>query len=407
MIEKERQIPVAGEYDVIVSGGGIAGVAAAIASARAGAKTLLIEKMYMLGGLATAGLVTIYLPLCDGKGTQVSFGLAEELLKLSVTYGFEPGPDDETVSPWLRESTPEERLKRRYRVRFNAQVYAILCEQMLRKTGVDILYGTSICAAAVENSKVTAVITENKSGRQAYMARSFVDATGDADLCALAGEKTATYQQGNVLAGWYYELVDGKYKLHMVGTADKPNKYKTAEQRAADTRTRYTGLDGREISQLLFDSHDTTLAHFLKNGGISADHALATMATFPQLRMTRRVEGPYELDDTEMFKSFPDSIGMVSDWRKSGPVYEIPFRCLYGKTIKNVITCGRCISVTDAMWDITRVIPDCAVTGEAAGLAAAISDDFGKLDVSVLQQRLRENGVKLHLKDVGLQPEMK
>ena len=59
------------------------------------------------------------------------------------------------------------------------------------------------------------------------------------------------------------------------------------------------------------------------------------------------------------------------------------------------------------MWDITRVIPDCAVTGEAAGLAAAISDDFGKLDVSVLQQRLRENGVKLHLKDVGLQPEMK
>jgi len=79
---------------------------------------------------------------------------------------------------------------------------------------------------------------------------------------------------------------------------------------------------------------------------------------------------------------------------------KIPFRCLYSKKIKNLITAGRSISVTDAMWDITRVIPVCAVTGEAAGIAATLSDDFSKLDITVLQEKLTINGVKLHEKDL-------
>ena len=82
--EKERQTPVKGSYDVAVVGGGIAGASAALASARQGKKTLLIEREYLLGGLGTLGLVAIYLPLCDGNGTQVSYGIAEELLRLSV-----------------------------------------------------------------------------------------------------------------------------------------------------------------------------------------------------------------------------------------------------------------------------------------------------------------------------------
>ena len=87
--EKAKQIPVYGEYDVAVVGGGIAGIAAALAASRHGAKTVLIEKQFALGGLATLGLVTIYLPICDGCGRQVSFGIAEELLKLSMKYGCE------------------------------------------------------------------------------------------------------------------------------------------------------------------------------------------------------------------------------------------------------------------------------------------------------------------------------
>ena len=88
VIESEKKISIYNNYDVVVCGGGVAGVSAALSASRAGAKTLLIEREFALGGLSTLGLIVIYLPLCDGKGRQVSFGIAEELLRLSVKYGY-------------------------------------------------------------------------------------------------------------------------------------------------------------------------------------------------------------------------------------------------------------------------------------------------------------------------------
>lgn len=138
--EPERTLPVRyADYDVIVAGGGIAGIAAALAAARAGKRVLLLERMFALGGLATLGLVTIYLPLCDGKGHQLSFGLAEELLKLSIREGWERDYPD----TWLSGST--EHGRQRYKVRYNAQVFAILAEQLLAEENVKILYGTTVC----------------------------------------------------------------------------------------------------------------------------------------------------------------------------------------------------------------------------------------------------------------------
>ena len=112
--------------------------------------------------------------------------------------------------------------------------------------------------------------------------------------------------------------------------------------------------------------------------------------------MTRKLIGEYVLHDTEEHKYFEDSVGLVSDWRKRGPIYEVPFKTLYSGKIKNLITAGRCASVTDSMWDIMRVIPCCAVTGQAAGTAAAMTDDFTALDVKKLQKILEENGVVRH-----------
>ena len=100
--EQERRIPVFTSCDVAVVGGGIAGVSAALAAARHGKKVLLLERMFSLGGLATLGLVTIYLPLCDGNGRQVSFGIAEELFRLSIQDGYETDYPD-TLNPVLSE----------------------------------------------------------------------------------------------------------------------------------------------------------------------------------------------------------------------------------------------------------------------------------------------------------------
>lgn len=395
--EKAKEIPVYGEYDVVVAGGGIAGISAALAARRNGAKVLLLEKQFMLGGLATLGLITIYLPLCDGEGKQVSFGIAEELFHLSIKHGYE----DKYPKPWLENGTLEEKKKFRYEVRYNANMAAILFEKLLLDEGVEILYGSSVCDTVVSRNKISSLIIENKSGRSAVVCKSVVDATGDADVVYRSGEETDTFKQGNVLAGWYYFHNRDEYNLKMLGWSDIPEKFKTEEQKRLEKNLkRYQGLDAKELSEMVCTSHAFTLDDYLKDGGISKERNLALVATIPQIRMTRKIVSDYSIDDTEMHKEFSDSVGMFGDWRKSGPVYELPFSCLYGKNIKNLITAGRCISVTEAMWDITRVIPVCAVSGQAAGTAAALSSNFKTLSITKLQKQLKKDGVILHEKDL-------
>lgn len=395
--EPEKLTPVLREYDTAVAGGGIAGISAALAAARNGSKTLLIEREFMLGGLATAGLVTIYLPLCDGMGKQVSFGIAEELLRLSVKHGYE----GKYCPEWLNGGTIEERRKKRFEVQYNPYVFAIEAEQLLKSAGVTILYGTSVCDTVTENGRITHLITENKSGRSAVKLKNVIDTTGDADICKLSGESTAVFGQGNVPAAWSYVTENGKFTLKQLGVCDIPDSQKTEEELNADKSSlRFTGLDADELTELVQYSHKTLLDDFLKNGGVSPERTISSIATIPQIRMTRRIDGVFTQDDSETDREYTDSVGLFSDWRKAGPVYEMPFSALYGKKISNLITAGRCISVTDPMWDITRVIPVCAVSGQAAGTAAAITDNFADTDIKRLQKLLKSTGVVLHEKEL-------
>lgn len=382
-------------YDVIVVGGGIAGIAAALSAARTGKKVLLLERMYALGGLATLGLVTIYLPLCDGLGHQVSFGLAEELLKLSISHGWETDYPD----TWLPQETQHG--KQRFQVRYNAQVFAVLAEQELKKTGVKILYGTTVCQVLCQEKKIAYLIVENKSGRFAIPVRSAVDATGDADLFQMAEAPTAVYKKGNLPAAWFYETKNGRNTLHMLGAADILPDDKNAQIPDKLNGRRISGLDTDELSEAVITCHEQSLQTFLQDGPVSELHSLTALAMIPQLRMTRRICGVFTQDDVDRQKAFPDSIGMVGDWRKAGSVYEIPLRTLYTAEIENCMAAGRIISVTDALWDVTRVIPAAAVTGQAAGLAMALTDNVHTLDPAQLQQNLRLQNVKLHLADIG------
>lgn len=400
-IEPSKELPVYGKYDTVVVGGGFAGVAAAVAAARSGNKVLLCERMFVLGGLGTAGLVTIYLPLCDGMGNQLSFGLAEELLKVSIEHGYE------AMYPkaWLEGGTKEERAAQRYRVRYNASACAISMEKLLLREGVEILYGTTVCDVSVTDGEITHLLIENKSGRSAIEVGNVVDCSGDADICHYSGEDTAEYAAGNNLAAWYYYCDEKGNALKMLGFSDDPEVGKNkseADKTAISTRKHFRGLDGDDLSEMTIESHTSVYNRFLRDEKLSKEHMLTSIATIPQVRMTRRLDGVTVLDWSDDYVRFEDSVGMFGNWNPSGTKknkgekWELPYSCLYGRKIKNLAVAGRCLSATDEMWDITRVIPVCSLSGEAAGTAAALGKNFAEVDVQKLQDTLRKNGVKLH-----------
>ena len=398
MIIENLNTKIIRNYDVVVCGGGFAGISAALAASRQNKKVLLIEKQFMLGGLATAGLVTIYLPLCDGMGNQVSFGIAEELLRLSIKHGCE----DRYPENWLDGVGTKTEDDKRFMVRYNAQFFAILAEQLLVKDGVDILYGTHIASVHMTDDKIDSVIVENKTGRIAYGAGSVVDATGDADIAKFCNAPTDTFKQGNVLAAWCYLVGKDGYDLNCMGFCDVPDEEKDDENPGEKplVQKRFSGLDGEELSEMTILSHKQILDYSVAKRKEDDTFWPVTIATTPQIRMTRKIVGEYTLTHLEDHVEFSDSIGMVSNWKKRGPIYEVPFRTLYNKSVKNLIMAGRCTSVNETLWDVMRVIPCCAVTGQAAGTAAAMTDDFSTLDVATLQEQLKKDGVVLHIKDI-------
>ncbi|MDR1028296.1 MAG: FAD-dependent oxidoreductase [Clostridiales Family XIII bacterium] len=405
IIERKESIHVSGSCEVLVAGGGIAGIAAALAAARNGKDVLLTEREYVLGGMATLGLVTIYLPLCDGEGLQLSYGIAEELLRLSVKHGAEANEP----RAWTGNGSHDDRVKNRYMTQFNPHLFALEAEALLVSQGVRILYGTLACAVEKSGSRIEHVVIENKSGRGAIRAESVIDCTGDADVCARAGARTALHAGGNGLACWYYFFDGETVRLKMFGLADVvPEKDEVSEDggveavqtESLDPSIRFSGVDGSELSEAVLSAHSLTAADILSYRAKNAAFVPVTISSVPLVRMSRRLVGAYTLDESENRVPMKDSIGMTGDWRRRGPSFEIPFGCLHGEETSNLLAAGRCISVTDAMWDITRVIPPCAVTGEAAGTAASLASDFTKMDTERLQAKLIEQGQKIHLADL-------
>lgn len=387
--ENPRPTLDGGSYDTVIVGGGVAGIAAALSARRSGASVLLLEREYSLGGLATLGLVTIYLPICDGMGHQVSFSIAEELLKLSISVGHEA----KYPKPWIEGGTLEEKAKTRYQVRYNAAAFALLCEELLLKEGVKILYGSHVCGAVRNGSKLEAVLAEGVDGRTAYFGGAFVDASGDAILAEAAGEETALHSP-NVNAYWYYYINEGINDLQMFGYSEKPGK-------ADESVKRYEVCDTAAVSEFMTDGHAQILGK-IREMGVSREHEITAISGVPQYRMTRRIVSKRDcsLDDDK--KYIEDSVGTFSNWYTRGPVYELPFGALCGKRIENLYAAGRIIGADEPAWFNTRVIPICAVSGEAAGRAAAMYARDGAVSIERLQAELRAAGVTLHCEELGL-----
>ena len=387
------------EYDVVVAGGGIAGVAAAVASARRGVKTALIEKTVFAGGLATAGIVYIYLPLCDGNGTQVTFGLAEELLKESIKYG--PGNIPEN---WRDQKNADE--PKRYRVCFSPASYMLALDEILLKAGVDIWYDTLITDTGVENGKLKSVEVCNKSGKGLINAKCFVDATGDSDLAHLSGLNCPV--EDNALAIWAIERLESDARETSIFGKDIFGFHGGSNISA---KMGQIGINGKLVSEFVLNGREK-YREYLTDSYNSGKHDRNShfplkLPAMAQFRMTRRIDGEFTLSDGMEWKGFEDSIGLAADWRKPGSVWEIPYRSLVPKGINGLLAAGRCIASEGDAWEVTRVIPIAALTGEAAGVAAALSVErnieVSELDYILVQDELQKGrAFPLHFADAGL-----
>jgi succinate dehydrogenase/fumarate reductase flavoprotein subunit len=394
------------DYDVVVAGGGIAGVAAAIEASRSGMKTALVEKTVFTGGLATTGLIFIYLPLCDGRGTQVTFGLSEELLRASIIYG--PG---DIPKGWENgvKGPPESR----FLVRFSPASFIIALDELLVNAGVDVWFDTLVVGAVMDGQRITGIEVENKSGRGLISAKCFVDATGDADLAFQAGAPCV--ETDNWLSNWAIMASAGAAKKAAKdGNAkDLLNFFiiggDNAGRGAPEKGKKYRGTDGKDVSEFILKSRELLINDlknlYAKEGKEKRnDYYPLTLASMPQLRTTRRIDGLSTIRDDGHSKKISESVGLVADWRKSAFVWEVPYTSLLPKKVKGLIAAGRCISNERDAWEVMRVIPAAAFTGQVAGLSAAISIknkiNPDALAVKDIQNALKSKGIPLHIEDV-------
>jgi hypothetical protein len=393
-------LPISDEADVVVVGGGIAGAAAALAAARCGVSVLLVEKTVSPGGLATSGNVIVYLPLCDGNGRKVTGGIAEELLRLAEAGNREHPPGvhaghgrvDDLWRGTGEGAGPHEpgEPTRRYLVEYNAATFALDLEARLTDEGVSIRYDTRCVDVVQDGGRISHVVVADKSGLSAIACRALVDASGDADPSLWAGERIVSCG-ANVACGWFYYTVDGSIHL---SRSSEPYSRDPMEPREGSGA--FACESGEAVTAQVLASRTLVrkkLEELVASHGEGV-HPIA-LPQVPTFRMTRRLRGRCEHDAERSRQPVEDRIGYIGDWRAPGPVYAIPFGSLVGTT-RNLLVAGRCISVGNDLWDATRAIPCCALTGEASGAAAAIATKNGvdptEVDLAALQRYLRDHG---------------
>ena len=403
-IKISQEIPKCGEYDVIVAGGGVAGVASAVSSARMGLKTLLIEKTISLGGLATIGLVNFFVPMCNGRGKYIIKGMCQEFLELAIKYGFDTIPKE-----W-KNGEPEEPTNVRYFSSFSAPVFVLALTELVKNEGVDILYDTVVSRPIMEGNVCKGLIVENKSGTEYYEGKIIVDATGDADILYRAGVPTVQGGNFHTFYGFISNLDTCKKAIdkedislvsnHIFG--GRSNLYGGEHP---EGKPLWKGTDVRDVTEYVVENHIELLEEFKKYDRMTND--LVLIPTMPQFRTTRRIDGDFTLKETDKYKHFDDSIGAICDFDRADYLYEMPYGTMIKSGFPNLITVGRTTSGEGYGWDLLRVIPPAIITGQVSGVAAAlaIKENCGidKVDVSKMQEILENQNVMIHFDDAWIQ----
>ena len=383
-------------FDVAVCGGGIAGVAAALAASRRGKKVILVEKQCVPGGLATSGLIYVYLPISDNRDVKIAGGLPEELLKQCQEYG--PFTIEEKWSGIPDGDSGAH--SNRYCCCFSPAGYGLTLEKMLRESGTEVRLETTVTQAYCNGKKrLKEIELFCGAERENISAECFIDATGGAFLLRMAGEKV--FPETNYSTPWFMETnkhsrsayhLTGDLHIQPIPVPAKDGQM--AQVLSADELQEFIRRQYREIRRY----YDTMSA---KERKVCYPVHLPGM---PQLRKIARISAMAEIKAGEAGKFCADSVGIAADWRQTATAWETPYGALVPQTIRGALAAGRCINSSGDAWEVFRVIPAAAMTGEAAGIAAAMAAEQ-KLDpqdipIADLQRELRKNGVIIHINDV-------
>ena len=406
IVGKESKIPVYREADVVVVGGGIAGIAAAIAAARQGKKAVIVEKNAALGGLATLGHVCVYLPLDDGVGHRIFGGLSEELLYSTIQYGYNDLPDC-----WKFRTAYVDQPEGRYATTFNIPAAIFAFDELCEKEGVETIFDVVFSEPIMEGNRVLGIICESKQGRVAIMGKQFVDASGDADLMSRAG--AATRRKASICSHWAYEvelstvkkaIEEGKGVLQALQLRWLGARPHGGDLEAYPVPTfQGTTIDG--VNGYLKTSRKLALDYLKANQ--RPDYAMITLPTMAQFRTSQHIVGMSTLNyETDAEKYVEDSVGIVSNGvgGEVVQVYEYPYGGIVDGKVENVYAAGRIVSTDEMMgWEMMRLIPACAFTGEVAGTAAAQAIDQNAtaqtMDVKKLQHVLEQNHITIHMSE--------
>ena len=399
----EREIEIEGDYDVVVAGGGVAGIMAALGAARNGASTLLIERYGFLGGTATAGLMTCFNGFRNEHPpdhVQTVRGYAQEFVDRLIDAG---GADATTAHGNFGELRKGEAP---YAVSFDPEILKLVALEMLKDAGVRILFHAAVSGVVAEGRRVEAAVVETKSGTRAYTGRIFVDATGDGDLSAEAG---ASFERAKPEG----ERMMGMTLMYRVSGIPKPGPDDRRLWANGITTIWGPGVLGKDGS----DAGDLSEAEVIARRGVLAhleelrkrfpDAWLVETAAAVGVRETRRIRGLYTITEEDALsgRPQPDSIAVSSN-----PVpgyygerrffehlgFEIPFRSLVPADLDNVILAGRCISACRPAFQSARSMAPNMAISQAAGTAAAMCVKRGcrpaDLDVRALQALLESQG---------------
>jgi len=430
----QRSIPVRYEADVFVAGGGPAGMAAAVTAARQGCRVVLAEGHSCFGGMGTAALVTLFMPFTDGIHF-LAGGFGEEIVARARQMDFPIYMND----PHFVVAVHPEALKRVY-------------DDLAVEAGITFSFQTQVIGVESEAGHVSHAICSAKSGLFAVAARLFIDCTGDGDLAAWAGAPFAKGNEhgammpGSLCSLWSdvdWERVtaprftDERFLpqaieegIFSVPDLHLPGMIRIGRSQADGNLVHAFGVDGtdeRSVSQALMDTRRRTEEYrryyhaYIEGFEVAELVATGSLA----IRESRRILGDYVLglEDFKTRASFGDEIGRYNyavdvhatrpdpdETRRfeaefkalrygKGESYGIPYRILTPRGLDNLLVAGRCVSVDRPMLGSIRVMPACFITGQAAGMAAALAVESGvdtrTVDVTSLQHRLRSMGAYL------------